>query len=143
MGVHEGGVTLGQNCCQVTAKSDVFDCTSTPGTLLVLTGVFFLPVLISTVPEMIVKRAELISCSVNCSPSKETNINLPRKSIFSGKTDSELPQNDSKAGCVPERQNPTAFVGTGLLTKYPDAGNLTPFCCGFQKKAHYSAIFQR
>ena len=75
MGVHEGGVTFGRFCCHVTAKSGVFDCTAMPGTVLVLTGVFFSLVLISTVPEMIVKRAELIFCSVSCSPSKETNKN--------------------------------------------------------------------
>ena len=28
--VVEGAVILGQNCCQVTAESGVFDCTSTP-----------------------------------------------------------------------------------------------------------------
>ena len=61
MGVHEGGVTLGQNCCQVTAESGVFDCAATPGTVFFSMGVSFCPVLISTAPEMIVKRAELIS----------------------------------------------------------------------------------
>ncbi len=61
--VGEGAVTLGQNCCQVTAKSGVFDCTATLWTVPVPLGVSFRPVLILTAPEMIVKRAELLSFS--------------------------------------------------------------------------------
>ena len=61
--VGEGAVTLGQNCCQVTAESGVFDSTATPGTVSSSMGVSFRPVLILAVPEMIVKRAELLSFS--------------------------------------------------------------------------------
>ena len=124
MGVHEGGVTFGRFCCHVTAKSGVFDCTAMPGTVLVLTGVFFSPVLISTVPEMIVKRAELIFCSVSCSPSKETNINLPRKSIFFKKLIANRPKMIARRDVYrkdrirPLLLEPTKAVGmTGELTK--------------------------
>ena len=61
--VGEGDFTLGQNCCHLTAKTGVFDCTATLGTVPVLRGVSFRPVLILTAPEMIVKRAELLSFS--------------------------------------------------------------------------------
>ena len=63
MGVHEGAVTLGRNCCQVTAKSGVFDCTATPGTVPAPMNVSFRPVLILTAPEMIEKWADLLSFS--------------------------------------------------------------------------------
>ena len=63
IGVHEGGVTLGQNCCHLTAKTGVFDSTATPETVFAPMGVSFRPVLILTAPEMIVKRAELLSFS--------------------------------------------------------------------------------
>ena len=65
----EGDFTLGQKCCQVTAESGVFDSATTPGTVSAPMGVSFRPVLIFTVPEMIVKRAELLSFSLNCSPT--------------------------------------------------------------------------
>ena len=61
--VGEDDFTFGQNCCHLTAKTGVFDCTATMGTVPVLRGVSFRPVLILTVPEMIVKRAELLSFS--------------------------------------------------------------------------------
>ena len=61
--VGKGDFTLGQFCCQVTAISGVFDCTFTPGTVSVPMGVFFRPILILAVPEMIVKWAKLLSCS--------------------------------------------------------------------------------
>ena len=124
MGVHEGGVTLGENCCQVTAESGVFDCTAMLGTVLVLTGVLFSPVLISTAPEMIVKRAELIFCSVNCSPSKETDVNLPQKSIFPEKLIANCPKMIAmrrmcrKYGSRPLLRELTKAVGmTGDLTE--------------------------
>ena len=78
----EGAVTLGRNCCQVTAESGVFDCTATLGTVSTPMGVSFRPVFISAVSKRIAKWAELLSFSVNCSPTKETDSNLPRKSIF-------------------------------------------------------------
>ena len=61
--VGEGDFTLGQNCCQVTAESGVFDSAATPETVFAQMGVSFRPVLILTAPEMIVKRAELLSFS--------------------------------------------------------------------------------
>ena len=61
--VGEGDFTLGQNCCQVTAKTGVFDSASTPGIVSAPMGVSFRPVLILTAPEMIAKRAELLSFS--------------------------------------------------------------------------------
>ena len=59
----EGDFTLGQNCCHLTAKTGVFDSAATPETVSALMGVSSCPVLILTVPEMIVKRAELLSFS--------------------------------------------------------------------------------
>ena len=59
----EGDFTLGQNCCHLTAKTGVFDSAATPGTVFIPMGVSFSPVLILTAPEMIVKRAELLSFS--------------------------------------------------------------------------------
>ena len=70
--VVESAVILGRNCCQVTAKSGVFDCTVTPGTVSAPMGVSFRPVLILAVPERIAKRAESLSFSVNCSLPKGT-----------------------------------------------------------------------
>ena len=61
--VGEGDFTLGQNCCHLKAKTGVFDSAATPGTVFIPMGVSFSPVLILTAPEMIVKRAELLSFS--------------------------------------------------------------------------------
>ena len=63
MSVHEGGVTLGQNCCQATAKSGIFDSAAAPGTVLIMTGISFGTILILATPEMIVKQDELLSFS--------------------------------------------------------------------------------
>ena len=59
----EGDFTSEQNCCQVTAETGVFDSAATPETVFAPMGVSFRPVLILTAPEMIVKRAELLSFS--------------------------------------------------------------------------------
>ena len=42
----------------------------------------------------------------------------------------------------PFSRRPAAFKPLGLLTKYPDAGKLTPFCCIFQKKSHIQQYFR-
>ena len=54
---------MGQKCCHLTAKTGVFDSAATPETVFALMGVSFRPVLILTAPEMIEKRAELLSFS--------------------------------------------------------------------------------
>ena len=61
--VGEDDFTFGQNCCHLTAKTGVFDSAATPGTVFAPISVSFRPVLILTAPEMIVKRAELLSFS--------------------------------------------------------------------------------
>ena len=118
----EGAVTLGRNCCQVTAESGVFDCTSTLGTVSAPMGVSFCPVFISAVPERIAKRAESLSFSVKCSPTKETDSNLPRKSIFPEKLIANRPKMiaarsvSRKRRSRPLLREPTKAVGiTGEL----------------------------
>ena len=83
MGVHEGAVTLGRFCCQVTAESGVFDCTATPGTVPAPMNVSFRPVFISATPEMIEKWAELLSFSRDlvCRPRERIAICLESLSV--------------------------------------------------------------